>query len=497
MRTQGLVDDRYRLIGPLGGGGMGEVYLAHDEVLGRDVALKVLRDEYAGDEGFVERFRREARSAASLSHPNVVPIYDQGRSEEGAYYIAMEYVSGGTLKERIARRGALGPDVATAVALQIAGALGAAHARGLVHRDVKPQNVLVTPSGDVKVADFGIARAAPLSATAANTQTGFVPGTASYMSPEQAMGGPVTAASDLYSLGVVLYEMLTGRVPFAAENPLATSLKHLDEPPPPPRESTPGLPEGMNALVLKLLAKKPEDRYGNAAEFAVDLERVRDGLPPLAAGRPPAAGTDATRADEAGATRVIPANDPARAPRKAGNGRGRRRPALPTVALLIVVPLLAALLGALGWDALGVDALGVDAFRNSAAEDPGGQRAVRGSEGSAGGAPEGADGATADGANGAGGPVEAAFVHRATPENVSDNSTYIDDPRTNGNPGAVLSVTQNWNPGGGGGTYNDHPVGVWYDAGRQKWAIFNQDRAAMPEGAAFNVAVSGDGHAAD
>src|SRR3712207_6014910 len=166
---------------------MAEVYLAHDEVLDRDVALKILRHQYADDEQFVERFRREARSAAGLSHPNIVSIYDQGRSEDGAYYIAMEYVPQGTLKERISRYGALDPDAAAGVALQIADALQAAHEKGVIHRDIKPQNVLVTRTGDVKVTDFGIARAASSTVTA----TSAVLGTAGYMSPEQAMGKPV------------------------------------------------------------------------------------------------------------------------------------------------------------------------------------------------------------------------------------------------------------------------------------------------------------------
>lgn len=492
MHTQGLIDERYHLIGPLGGGGMSEVCLAHDEVLGRDVALKVLRERFADDEGFVERFRREAKSAAALSHPNIVLIYDQGRSEEGTYYIAMEYISGGTLKERITKRGTLGSSVAAAVALQIAGALGAAHARGMIHRDVKPQNVLVTEFGDVKVADFGIARAAPPAATTVSSQTNFILGTASYMSPEQAMGNPVTPASDLYSLGILLYEMLTAHVPFAAENPLATSLKHVNEPPPSPKESIPDLPEGMNTLILKLLAKKPGDRYEDSAELMKDLKRVRDGLSPLATGQTFAVRTDATGAEAAeedgtGVTRVFPAKGLAKAPQEAGNGERHRRKVLPTMALLIVMVLLAALLGAVGWNTFEGN---TSPFQNNATPNPGEQEAVRGPEDGPGSASEEAPAETvSDGANGAESPVESVFVHRASPENISANSTYLDNPLTTGDPDAILSVTQNWNPGGGSGTYNDHPIGVWYDADRQRWAIFNQDRKAMPEGAAFNVEV--------
>ena len=214
---------------------MAQVYLAHDEVLDRNVALKILRDQYAEDEGFVERFKREAQSVASLSHPNIVPIYDWGRSEDGAYYMAMEYVPGGMLKDRIKRDGTLGPGAASGVALQIADALQAAHERGVVHRDIKPQNVLVTRTGDVKVTDFGIARAASSAATA----TGIVLGSAGYMSPEQAKGEPVGPRSDRYSLGVVLYEMLTGNLPYEADSAIAQAIKHINERPCSPRKAKP------------------------------------------------------------------------------------------------------------------------------------------------------------------------------------------------------------------------------------------------------------------
>ena len=273
-----VVDSRYTLVEPLGSGGMAEVYLAHDEVLDRAVALKILRGQYADDEEFVERFRREAQSAAGLSHPNIVSIYDRGRSEDGAYYIAMEYVPRGTLKDRISRDGALEPGMAAGVALQIADALQAAHESGVIHRDIKPQNVLITKTGDIKVTDFGIARAtsSPLTATSA------VLGTAGYMSPEQAMGEPVGQGSDLYSLGVVLYEMLTGDIPFRAESPIAQAMMHVNERPRSPREVNPEVPEPLDALTLKLLAKDPEDRYPSATALANDLERIRTGRYPIA-----------------------------------------------------------------------------------------------------------------------------------------------------------------------------------------------------------------------
>jgi serine/threonine-protein kinase len=231
---------------------MAEVFLAHDRILRRDLALKVLREHYAEDADFVSRFQREAVSAAALNHPHVVQVYDQGRSEDGRLYIAMEHVPGGNLKDLILRRGPLDPAEAARLASQVAEALGAAHERGIMHRDIKPQNVLIGEAGDAKVADFGIALAASTSTTSGTKR---VFGTASYMSPEQAMGERVGPASDLYSLGVVLYEMLTGAVPFEAEGALATALKHVTEEPIAPRERDPSVPEAMDALVMRLLAK--------------------------------------------------------------------------------------------------------------------------------------------------------------------------------------------------------------------------------------------------
>ena len=276
-----LFNGRYELLRPLGQGGMAKVYLAHDGLLGRDVALKVLREQYAEDEGFVERFEREARNAAALSHPNVVQIHDRGCSEDGHYYIVMEYVPGGTLKEHVRAEGPLGFEKAAGLAAQIAGALGAAHERGVVHRDVKQQNVLLAEGGRAKVADFGIALAA---SAASISRSSLILGTPNYMSPEQAQGEPVGPASDLYSLGVVLYEMLTGRVPFQAETPLAVAMKHVNETAPSPREANPDVPEALDAITLRLLSKDPKDRHASAEDLIEDLRRVAAGATPVVVG---------------------------------------------------------------------------------------------------------------------------------------------------------------------------------------------------------------------
>ena len=279
-----LLDNRYRIIKPLGSGGMAEVYLAHDAILERDVALKVMSERYADDDEFVERFKREAQSAAVLSHPNIVSIYDRGRAKDGTYYIAMEYLPGGTLKDYILKRGALPPRTAAAVALQIAEALQGAHHAGVIHRDIKPHNVLVTDAGDIKVGDFGIARAASSNTM---TRTGSILGTAHYISPEQAMGEPVGPQSDLYSLGVVLYEMLTGALPYDAETSIGVAMKHVNGYLVPPKDLNPEVSEGMNAITIRLLEKNPNERYAEAGELIQDLERVLEGLEPVAMGTAP------------------------------------------------------------------------------------------------------------------------------------------------------------------------------------------------------------------
>src|SRR5215213_4616994 len=272
-----LIDQRYELRTLVGSGGMADVYLAGDEVLGREVALKILKERYAENEEFVERFKREAKSAAALSNPYIVPVFDRGETDDGTYYITMEYLPGGTLDERIMATGALRPQEAAEVALQVAEALKAAHVRGVVHRDIKPRNILVSDSAHVKVADFGIARAVEATTI---SHTGDILGSAKYMSPEQAVGEQVGPASDLYSLGVVLYEMLTGRVPFEVETPADMPIRHAGAPPHRPKEVDPEVPEDLDAITMRLLATNPDDRYGSADEVIQALQRVRAGMPP-------------------------------------------------------------------------------------------------------------------------------------------------------------------------------------------------------------------------
>ena len=325
------------------------MYLAHDEVLDRDVALKILRTQYANDEEFVRLFRREARSAAALNHPSVVPVYYWGRAEDGTYYMAMEHVPGGNLKDRVRSGGPLDAEAAAGMALQVADALSFAHERGVIHRDVKPHNILLTEAGYVKVADFGIARAA--NATTTTSRSSPVMGTAGYISPEQATGGPVGPRSDLYSLGVVLFEALTGELPYRAEDPVALAMKHVNERPHSPREVNPEIPEPLDALTLKLLAKKPEDRYLSASALAEDLERaVRSGFPaPTAAPETMAGETSAPLlvAPEAQTQimsgRSLFTSEPAEGPER---GWRRRYGILPVLAALLFGSVL---LGILVW----------------------------------------------------------------------------------------------------------------------------------------------------
>ena len=268
-----LFHGRYRILRKLGTGGMANVYLAEDQELGRRVAIKILNERHAGDEQFIERFRREAKNAAGLSHPNIVSIYDRGEAE-GTYYISMEYLEGRSLKELILARGPAPIPVAIDYARQVLAALRVAHRQGLVHRDIKPHNVLVDGEGRLKVTDFGIARAGPSQMT----EEGSIIGTAQYLSPEQAQGAPVTPASDLYSVGIVLYELLTGSVPFMGETPVELAMKHLSKVPEAPSHLRPEIPRDLDLIVMRALAKSPEERYASAEEMDADLARVARGV---------------------------------------------------------------------------------------------------------------------------------------------------------------------------------------------------------------------------
>lgn len=458
-----VLEGRYVLLECLGSGGTAKVYQASDRLLGREVALKVLREEYAGESRSVQRFRDEARSAASLSHPNIVQIYELGFSEAGIPFFAMEYAEGGALKERLRLHGALEPADAAATAAGIARALQAAHARGVIHRDIKPQNVLLTGSGHIKVADFGIA-CTPSSTTDARG----VHGTVRYMSPEQAAGKATGANSDLYSLGAVFYELLTGEPPFRGETQTAVALKHLNEPPRPPKELNPDVPDDLNDLALRLLAKSSAERPDAGtllSELEAAVETVTAPESPLvpepssvyrAGSRLFAVISERRRGSYSAETRERPSA--ARATRLKGR-RTRRRKFLAAASLALV-------LAAAGWGLYGEDLRAMYAEAtpqevSSSAEPPPGEEAS---------------------------PARS-FLHSAEASNISANSTYLDIPAANSNPDARITITQNWNPGGEDGVYNEHPVGVWYDTAEEQWAIFNQDRATMPEGASFNVVV--------
>ncbi len=337
-----LIDGRYRVLSKLGEGGMADVYLARDETLGRQVAVKVLLPRFADDRQFVERFRREAQAAAGLNHPNIVSVYDRGQVGS-TYYIVMEYLRGETLKDFIRRHGRLAPREAIDMALELLAAVQFAHEHHVVHRDIKSQNIMLDEHGRAKVTDFGIARAGDSSMT----EVGSVLGTAQYLAPEQAKGQPADERSDLYSVGVVLFEMLTGRVPFKGDTAVSVALKHVNELPPEPAALAPDLPPSLNRVVLKALAKNPDRRYNSAAQFASDLRAVVRGGPLVAAGydvgdertqvvAPLPIGDEATRvlaADKAASRPVAPDQGP-----RTRQARKRRR-VWPWLLLVAVIAL--------------------------------------------------------------------------------------------------------------------------------------------------------------
>jgi serine/threonine-protein kinase len=333
FQPEQVIGGRYRVVRKLGGGGMADVYLCEDRTLGRHVAVKVLLTRYLSDPTFVERFRREAKAAAGLNQQNLVAIYDWGEVD-GTYYIVMEYVEGETLKDLIRRRGRLSGNESVAVTLQLLAAVDFAHRSGIVHRDIKPQNIMIDRDGTAKVMDFGIARAGD----SGMTEAGSILGTAQYLAPEQAKGYPVDERSDLYSVGVCLYEMLTGTVPFKGDSAVTVALKHVNEVPVEPSELVPGLPYALNQIVLKAMAKDPADRYQSAAEFARDVRAAREGGPVQAA----AFDADGERTRVMGAADATSVLDQPMPPR-------RKKSRWPLILVILLLAIIVAVAVALWW----------------------------------------------------------------------------------------------------------------------------------------------------
>ncbi|MCX6363824.1 MAG: Stk1 family PASTA domain-containing Ser/Thr kinase [Actinobacteria bacterium] len=335
FQPEQVLSGRYRVLRKIGGGGMADVYLCEDLSLGRRVALKVLLQRFLDDPNFVERFRREAKAAAGLNQANLVSIYDWGEVD-GTYFIVMEYVEGETLKDLVRRKGRLSGNEAVRISLQLLAALEFAHRTGIVHRDIKPQNVMLDRDGNAKVTDFGIARAAD----SGMTEAGSILGTAQYLAPEQARGHRVDERSDLYSVGIVLYEMLTGTVPFKGDSAVTVALKHVNEMAAEPAQIVPGLPYALNQIVLKAIAKDPGQRYQTADQFARDLRSAQVGGPVAAATFDP--GAEATRLMSAGvpagATSVMTGGPLD----QAAGDRGRRRRRWPWVLVIVLLLLVIA-----------------------------------------------------------------------------------------------------------------------------------------------------------
>jgi serine/threonine-protein kinase len=339
-----VFSERYELNHLIARGGMAEVYRAHDRLLDRPVALKVLFPELSVDRSFVERFRREAQAAANLSHPNIVPVFDWGE-DTGTYFIVMEFIDGRPLSSILKTAGSLSSERTADVGAHVAAALGFAHKHGVIHRDVKPGNVLITDEGQVKVTDFGIARA--INTEESLTQTGAVMGTATYFSPEQAEGIGVDARSDIYSLGVVLFEMVTGRPPFLGDTPVAVASKHVRDHPPAPRELNPSIPPTFEAIILKAMAKDPAHRYSTAEDLRSDLLRFNEGRSVLAMDDATAmlaaqgATQAVTRVGRADATQMLAPTDGAVEEPAEEDGSNRTRTYAIILAILLILLIVA------------------------------------------------------------------------------------------------------------------------------------------------------------
>ena len=329
VTAQTLLGGRYLVESELGRGGMATVFKGTDTVLGRPVAVKVLSPQYSGDANFVTRFRREAQAAARLNHPNLVSVYDTG-TDDGTHFIVMEYVEAKTLADYLAGGGRIMPERSIEIAEAVCDALSVAHEHGIIHRDIKPANIMITSKGDVKVTDFGIARV--ISGADTLAQTAAVLGTASYLSPEQAQSQPVDQRSDIYSLGVALYEMVTGRPPFSGDSPVMVASKHVLEQPTPPSKLNSDVSPELEAVIMKAMAKNPDNRYQDADEMKADLERARLGQ-----------GVQATPLlpESAQTQRISPAGPPtAVLPPVAPGDGGRRRWWIPALIVLLILAIL-------------------------------------------------------------------------------------------------------------------------------------------------------------
>jgi beta-lactam-binding protein with PASTA domain/predicted Ser/Thr protein kinase len=329
VTAQTLLGGRYQVESELGRGGMATVFKGTDTVLGRPVAVKVLSPQYSGDANFVTRFRREAQAAARLNHPNLVSVYDTG-TDDGIHFIVMEYIDAKTLADYLAGGGRIMPERSIEIAEAVCDALSVAHAHGIIHRDIKPANIMITPKGDVKVTDFGIARVISGADTLAQTAAVLV--TASYLSPEQAQSQPVDQRSDIYSLGVVLYEMVTGRPPFSGDSPVMVASKHVLEQPTPPSKLNSDVSPALEAVIMKAMSKNPDNRYQDADEMRVDLERARLGQAVQATPLLPESARTQRIATAGPPTAVLPPVAP-------GDG-GRRRWWIPALIVLLILAVL-------------------------------------------------------------------------------------------------------------------------------------------------------------